>query len=140
MPEVQRLLGFIEGEVGVLARLVYGTGMRLMESLTLRVKDLDFERQAIVVREGKGAKDRVVMLPRSLAGELRSQLVQSRKWWVADRAAQRSGVYLPHALESKYPQAGQTWAWHWVFPSPTLSAIAAVVPNIVREPAAQYLH
>jgi len=100
---------------------VYGTGMRLMESLTLRVKDLDFERQAIVVREGKGAKDRVVMLPRSLAGELRNQLAQSRKWWEADRAAQRSGVYLPHALESKYPRAGQTWAWHWVFPSPTLS-------------------
>lgn len=121
VPEVQRLLGFIDGEVGVLARLVYGTGMRLMESLTLRVKDLDFDRQAIVVREGKGAKDRVVMLPRSLAGELRSQLVQSRKWWEADRAAQRSGVYLPHALESKYPRAGQTWAWHWVFPSPTLS-------------------
>ena len=121
MPEIQRLLGFIDSELGLLARLVYGTGMRLMEGLSLRVKDLDFDRQAIVVREGKGAKDRVVMLPRSLAESLRAQLARSRRLWEADRAAQRSGVALPHALEAKYPRAGQSWAWHWVFPSPTLS-------------------
>lgn len=119
--EVQRLLNLMDGQTGLLARLLYGTGMRLMEGLSLRVKDVDFARHAIVVREGKGGKDRVVMLPRSLVPPLQSQLARSRALWETDRAAQRPGVYLPHALEAKYPRAGQTWAWHWVFPSPTLS-------------------
>jgi site-specific recombinase XerD len=82
---------------------------------------LDFERHLIVVRDGKGGKDRVVMLPRALEPALREQLARSRLLWAADRAAQRPGVYLPYALEAKYPRAGQSWAWHWVFPSPTLS-------------------
>ena len=119
--EVQRLFGFLEGESSLLARLLYGTGMRLMEGLSLRTKDIDFDRNAIVVREGKGAKDRVVMLPRTLAASLRDQLDRSRRLWEQDRAAGRAGVYLPHALESKYPRAGQSWAWHWVFPSTTLA-------------------
>jgi integron integrase len=119
--EVQRLLSFMEGEPLLLARLLYGTGMRLMEALSLRVKDIDFQRSAIVVREGKGAKDRVVMLPRSMRDELADQLARSHRLWAADRAAQRSGVALPHALEAKYPRAGLAWGWHWVFPSPTLS-------------------
>ena len=71
--EVPRLLSLVDGEAGLVARLLYGTGMRLMEGLTLRVKDIDFDRHAIVVREGKGAKDRVVMLPRSLEDPLREQ-------------------------------------------------------------------
>lgn len=121
MPEVQRLLGFIDGETGLLARLLYGTGMRLMEGLSLRVKDVDFDRNAIVVREGKGAKDRVVMLPRSLREPLHDQLARSRQLWEQDRAAQRQGVVLPHALAAKYPRAAQSWAWHWLFPSPRLS-------------------
>lgn len=121
VPEVQRLLGFLDGEMGLLARLLYGTGMRLMEGLSLRTKDIDFDRSAIVVREGKGAKDRVVMLPRTLAPVLRDQLGRSRLLWERDRAANRAGVALPHALEAKYPRAGQTWAWHWVFPAPSLS-------------------
>jgi integron integrase len=119
--EVQRLLDLMEGQTGLLARLLYGTGMRLMECLSLRVKDMDFSRHVIVVREGKGAKDRVVMLPRSLVQPLQTQLARSRALWEADRAAQRPGVYLPYALQAKYPRAGQTWPWHWVFPSPTLS-------------------
>ena len=119
--EVQRLLQLLEGEVGLLARVLYGTGMRLMECLSLRVKDVDFARRAIVVREGKGGKDRVVMLPQSLVTDLQKQLRKSHVLWESDRAVQRPGVYLPHALEAKYPRAGQTWAWHWVFPSPTLS-------------------
>jgi integron integrase len=119
--EVQRLLALLDGEVGLLARLLYGSGMRLMECLSLRVKDVDFARHTIVVREGKGGKDRVVMLPRALAESLRVQLQRSHALWEADRLAQRPGVYLPHALESKYPRAGQTWPWHWVFPSPKLS-------------------
>ncbi len=106
---------------GLLARLLYGTGMRLMEGLSLRVKDLDFDRHVLIVRDGKGGKDRVVMLPRSLEQPLQEQLAVSQALWSADRDAQRPGVYLPHALERKYPRAGQSWAWHWVFPSPTLA-------------------
>lgn len=119
--EVQSVLALLAGVTGLLARLLYGTGMRHMEGLSLRVKDVDFERQVIVVREGKGGKDRVVMLPQSLVQPLREQLALSRVLWLADRAAQRPGVYLPHALQAKYPRAGQSWAWHWVFPSPTLA-------------------
>ena len=119
--EVGSMFSQMEGVTGVLARLLYGTGMRHMEGLSLRVKDVDFDRHVIVVRDGKGGKDRVVMLPHSLEAALRSQLASSRALWAADRAAQRPGVYLPHALESKYPRAGQSWAWHWVFASPTLA-------------------
>ena len=121
MAEVERVLSFLEGEASLLARLLYGTGMRLAEGLSMRVKDVDFERNAIVVREGKGGKDRVVMLPRTLVQPLRDQLAHARRLWEADRIAQRPGVALPHALERKYPRAGQSWAWHWVFPSPTVS-------------------
>jgi integron integrase len=119
--EVQRLLGFLDGEMGLLARLLYGTGMRLMEGLALRVKDVEFDRHAIVVREGKGAKDRVVMLPRSLEQPLRDQLALARKLWEEDRAANLAGVFMPDALARKYPRAGQSWPWHWVFPAPKLS-------------------
>jgi integron integrase len=119
--EVQRLLSVMDGETGLLARLLYGTGMRLTEGLTLRVKDIDFDRRAIVVRQGKGGKDRVVMLPRTLEQPLQRQLARSRTIWEADRLAQRPGVSMPDALAAKYPRAAQSWAWHWVFPSPGLS-------------------
>lgn len=121
VPEVDRLLAFLDGQEGLLARLLYGTGMRLTEALSLRVKDVEFAHNAIVVREGKGAKDRVVMLPRSLVDPLRQQLRSARLLWESDRIAQRSGVWLPHALEAKYPRAGQAWAWFWVFPAQRLS-------------------
>jgi integron integrase len=100
----------------LLARLLYGTGMRLMEALRLRVKDLDFDRRAIIVRHGKGGKDRVVMLPTALEAPLRSQLVAAHALWQADRAAGLAGVHLPHALERKAPRAGMAWSWFWVFP------------------------
>ena len=119
--EVERVLAFMDGDAALLARLLYGTGMRLMEALSLRVKDVDFARGLIIVREGKGGKDRVVMLPRTLVEPLRDQLRQSHLLWAADRAAGRAGVHLPHALEAKYPRAGQSWPWHWVFPSSRLS-------------------
>jgi len=119
--ECQRLLSAIEGEAGLLARLLYGTGMRLAKGLSLRVKDLDFERRVIVVREGKGAKDRVVMLPRTLDQPLHEQLARSRRLWEADRLAQRPGIFMPDALAAKYPRAGESWSWHWVFPSPSLA-------------------
>lgn len=119
--ETQRLLLYMSGVTGLLAHLLYGTGLRLMEGLRLRVKDICFERNVIIVREGKGAKDRVVMLPRAVIPALRAQLQYSRSLWAADRAAGRPGVALPNALDVKYPKAGQTWAWHWVFPAPALS-------------------
>jgi site-specific recombinase XerD len=107
--------------VQLFAQLLYGTGMRLIEALRLRVKDIDFERRAIVVREGKGGKDRVVMLPAALESALRAQLAQAHLLWAADRAAGVAGVQLPHALVRKYPRAGLSWAWFWVFPQATLS-------------------
>jgi integron integrase len=119
--EVARLLSQMSGEVGLLARLLYGTGMRLMEGLRLRIKDVDFDRHAIIVREAKGNKDRVVMLPRSLAADLHAQLLAARALWAADRTAGCGGVEVPHALESKYPQVGRSWGWFWLFPSPTHS-------------------
>jgi integron integrase len=121
MSEIQRVLDLMDGETGLLARLLYGTGMRRNEGLCLRVKDLDFTRHIIIVRDGKGGKDRVVMLPRALEHPLREQLARSHRFWASDRAANRPGVYLPHALEAKYPRAGQSWPWHWVFPSPTVA-------------------
>jgi integron integrase len=115
------MLALMGGEVGLLARLLYGTGMRLMEGLRLRVKDVDFDRRSIIVREGKGGKDRVVMLPQSLRQALHEQLARSRALWAEDRAAHLPGVEMPDALARKYPRAAETWTWHWVFPSPTLS-------------------
>lgn len=83
--EVAALLGAMEGTIALVARLLYGTGMRLLEALRLRVKDVDFERQVIVVRQAKGNKDRVVMLPRSLEAPLRAQMIQGRRLWERDR-------------------------------------------------------
>ncbi len=102
--------------IGLLGRLLYGTGMRLMEGLRLRVKDIDFDRRAIVVREGKGSKDRVVMLPAALEQPLRSQLHRAHAQWQEDRAQGLQGVQLPNALQRKYPRAGESFAWQWVFP------------------------
>lgn len=121
MGEVQSVLALMEGVEGLLARMLYGTGMRLAEGLSLRVKDVDFDRQVMIVRSGKGDKDRVVMLPRALVAPLRDRLMRSRALWAADRAAGRSGVYMPHALDAKYPRAWQTWAWQWVYPASHLS-------------------
>ena len=119
--EVAAVLSELQGETALVARLLYGTGMRLMEGLRLRIKDVDFDRHAIVVREAKGNKDRVVMLPRSLAPALREQLLHARAQWDADRRAGRGGVEVPHALEAKYPQMGSRWAWFWLFPAPGYS-------------------
>ena len=119
--EVAGLLAVMDGETALLARLLYGTGMRLMEGMRLRVKDVEFDRHVIIVREAKGNKDRVVMLPRSLAPALRLQMLAARASWEADRQAQLAGVEVPDALAVKDPKLGQTWGWCWMFPSPTLS-------------------
>jgi integrase len=115
------LLNLDSGPTSLVASLLYGTGMRLLEGLRLRVKDLEFERREVVVRQGKGSKDRVTVLPENLILPLRTQLEQAREWHGKDIAAGRAGVWLPDALAVKYPKAGQSWGWQWVFPSPTLS-------------------
>ena len=119
--EVARLLDAVRPEHALLARLLYGTGMRLMECLRLRVKDVDFTRREILVREGKGAKDRVTMLPASLLGPMQAQLRRARGLFDHDRANGLPGVYLPDALARKYPDAGTSWAWFWIFPADGLA-------------------
>ena len=99
------------------AALLYGTGLRLLECLRLRVKDLDFERHEIVVREGKGEKDRVTLFPTSLQAPLRAHLVQVREVHARDLATGYGQVWLPYALAEKYPDAAAEWPWQWVFPS-----------------------
>jgi len=103
---------------GLVLRLLYGTGMRLMEGLRLRVKDVDFATGSIMVRGGKGDKDRVVMLPHSLAAPLRAVITQRETWHVLDLATGYADVELPHALASKYPNAGKQLAWQFVFSTP----------------------
>ncbi|MBI1892371.1 MAG: integron integrase [Burkholderiales bacterium] len=115
--EIEAVFAGMEGVYQLMARLMYGTGMRLMECLTLRVKDVDFVRREIIIREGKGFKDRVTMLPLVLVEPLREQVSAARRYFDDDRAASRPGVMLPDALERKYPRAGTQWGWFWVFPS-----------------------
>ena len=99
------------------ARLFYGSGMRLMEAMRLRVKDIDFDRRVIVVRDGKGGKDRVVMLPSSLLPDLRRQTSRARAFWEQDRALNRPSVEMPNALARKYPNGGTSRSWFWAFPA-----------------------
>ncbi|MFO1396509.1 MAG: integron integrase [Burkholderiales bacterium] len=119
--EVRALLAQLDGLPALMAALLYGTGMRLMECVRLRVKDVDFDRGEICVRHGKGGKDRVTMVPRTLVDDLRRQLARARVAWAADRAEGLPGVELPSALAIKYPPAGESWGWFWVFPAPALS-------------------
>lgn len=119
--EVAQVLAGLAGEHLLVGQMLYGTGMRLMEGLRLRVKDVDFDHRAIVVRDGKGGKDRVVMLPDTLAAALRAQLQHVRLLWQQDRERGVDGVWMPDALAAKYPSASRSWGWHWVFPQATLS-------------------
>jgi len=113
--EVKRLLTCMEGMPGLVARLLYGTGMRLMEGLKLRVKDIDFDRREILVRDGKGAKDRVTMLPESLTNALKEHLTRRRVIFDADVAAGQVDVWMPDALDRKYPNACREWGWQFFF-------------------------
>ncbi len=119
--EVARILCVLKGEHRLFAQLLYGTGMRINEGLQLRVKDVDFGLSTIIVREGKGGKDRAVMLPQRLVTGLREQLARARVLWSADQEAGRGGVAMPDALDRKYPRAGTSWNWFWVFPQDTHS-------------------
>jgi integron integrase len=119
--ECQRLFAAMEPPFKWIAQLLYGSGLRLMECLRLRVKDVDFGRGIITVRSGKGDKDRVTILPKSLEPDLKEQLKQCRVLWQSDRAAKLAGVWMPDALDRKYPKAGEEWSWFWLWPSPETS-------------------
>ncbi len=119
--EVQRLLRHVSGTNGLIIRLLYGTGLRIKEALRLRVKDVDLERGEIIVREGKGGKDRVTMLPAALVPALRDHLAVRRQWHDIDLATGHADVELPDALARKYPRAWQEWAWQYIFAAPGYS-------------------
>ena len=122
--EVLRLFEHVpEGEYRLVVQMLYGTGMRILEGARLRVKDIDIDRRAVLVREGKGkgSKDRMVMLPLALVPALQEQLVRARMRWEEDRNAGRAGVHMPFALDGKYPRAGASWSWFWLFPQAQLS-------------------
>jgi integron integrase len=116
--EVTRVLRNTRDLPGLILRLQYGTGLRLMEALRLRVKDLDLSRGVLTVREGKGGKDRTTMIPQTLLPALREQLKQRRAMHDIDVSKGMADVELPHALATKLPNAGKQWAWQFVFPSP----------------------
>lgn len=119
--EVQAILSRLTGTQGLIASLLYGTGMRIMECLRLRVQDIDFKRCEILIRDGKGFKDRVTMLPLSLVASLQAHLVKVRLLHESDLLQGFGAVYLPYALERKYPNADKTWMWQYVFPAAKIS-------------------
>ncbi|MDH4134610.1 MAG: integron integrase [Gammaproteobacteria bacterium] len=115
--QVRRLLGRLAGIQQLVARLLYGTGMRIMEALRLRVQDVDFHYRQVTVRSGKGNKDRVTVLPDSLIEPIKAHLVRVKALHDKDLAEGFGRVYLPHALDEKYPNAGREWPWQYVFPA-----------------------
>jgi integron integrase len=119
--ELRHVLAHLDGRNWLMASLLYGSGLRLMECIRLRVKDIDFEYQQITVRDGKGQKDRVTMLPESSSEMLKRQLEKARVIHQKDLADGYGETYLPFALERKYKNASREWAWQYVFPAAKLS-------------------
>lgn len=119
--EIRKLLDGMSGTTGLIARLLYGTGMRLLEGLRLRVKDVEFSRREIIVREGKGNKDRVTVLPENLMLPLQAHLEKVKALHERDLEAGFGAVFLPDALAVKYPNAAKSWGWQYVFPSASRS-------------------
>jgi integron integrase len=115
--ECQRLFEQLQGTTRLMAELMYGSGLRLTELLRLRVKDMELDRRQVIVRAGKGDKDRATVLPESLVERLRAHRDRVRGLHEEDRAGQLAGVWMPEALERKYPGAGKSWEWFWLFPS-----------------------
>lgn len=120
--EMRKLLMVMTGEEAVMAKLLYGCGLRVLECLRLRVKDVDLSGGKVEVRGGKNDKDRVLTLPKSLAGLLEAQLQRCRVIYDKDREEGVAGVYLPGAYDVKSPTAAESWPWFWLFPSGSLSA------------------
>ncbi len=120
-PEISAILSMMSPLYRLMARLIYASGVRLAECLSIRVQDLDFPGGRLTVRGGKGDKDRLTLLPRTIHDELRVHLDQVRYLWQEDRRLNRPGVPLPRSLARKYPNAATEWNWFWIFPSPRLS-------------------
>lgn len=132
--EVRSLIAAMDGDepqYQLMAEMLYGTGMRLMECLRLRVKDVDFDRGQLTVREGKGDKDRMVPLPQRIVVKLREHLALGKEVFEQDRVNGVGPVYLPYALSEKYPNAGYEWGWQWVFAAKRLSTDPRE-PNLTR--------
>lgn len=119
--EVKSVLAHLDGVNHLVASLLYGAGLRLMDALRLRVKDIDFQMRQLTIREGKGDKDRITMVPDSLTEPLQHHLARRLTQHEIDLKAHRGEVYLPHALAVKYPQSGSAWAWQYVFAAPNFS-------------------
>lgn len=119
--EIQELFSRMSGVTLLMAGILYGGGMRIMECVRLRIKDIDFERRQIMVRDGKGQKDRVTMLPERFVAPLQEHLAQARTIYEEDKAKGVPGVYLWPAMTRKYPRAGSEWIWQYVFPAKSLS-------------------
>jgi integron integrase len=119
--EARAVLDRLPGVYALMGRLLYGSGLRLMECLRLRVKDLDFAQREVIVRDGKGQHDRRTMLPTSLIAPLQEQLQAAKQFHIADLAAGHGEVYLPFALARKFPKAPREWKWQYVFPADQLS-------------------
>jgi len=119
--EANKILTLLDGVYQLMAKLLYGSGLRISEVLKIRVKDLDFDQSQILVRDSKGNKDRATMLPQSLQEPLRKHLIKVRALHEEDQRNNTDGVELPLALSRKYPNAGKEWIWQWVFPSDNLS-------------------
>lgn len=128
--EVLAVLTRLDGSMWLIASLLYGSGLRIMEALRLRVKDVDFTRREILIRDGKGFKDRVTMLPASLVEPLKSHLLKVRALHQEDLSEGFGAVFMPMALDKKYPNAGKEWAWQYCFPSVKLSVDPRA--NIIR--------
>jgi integron integrase len=120
--EMRKLVMVMTGEEAVMAKLLYGCGLRVLECLRLRVKDVDVSGGKVEIRGGKGDKDRVLTMPRSLVGLLEAQMQRCRVIYERDREQGVAGVYLPGAYAVKSPTAGESWPWFWLFPAYRLSA------------------
>jgi integron integrase len=121
LKEIESIFAHLTGALKLMAMLIYGCGLRLHECLQLRVKDIDIEQNIVIVRSGKGDKDRRTVLPEVLKDDLIRHLAEIRSVYDRDRREELNGVWLPGALEKKYPNAGKEWGWFWVFPSRSLS-------------------
>jgi integron integrase len=121
LKEIEGIFAHLTGTLKLMAMLIYGCGLRLHECLQLRVKDIDIEQNLIIVRSGKGDKDRMTVLPEVLKDDFIRHLSEIRSVYDKDRREEINGVWLPGALEKKYPNAGKEWAWFWVFASRSLS-------------------
>jgi integron integrase len=119
--EVHSIFDKLSGIHRLAAMLIYGCGLRILECLSLRIKDIDIEQGIVIIRAGKGDKDRRTVLPESLKDDLISHCAEVRSLYDKDRKNEIKGVYLPGALEKKYPNAGKEWGWFWLFPSKSLS-------------------